>query len=278
MPITQARPDVSIVMPVFNKLELTQVCIASLHAVAVHQTFEIIVVDNGSSDGTAEWLVEQELHGLLRRINNPENLGFAQGCNLGAAASEGRYILFLNNDMEVLPGWLEPMVTCLDQDPQVGITGACLIFGDQKIQHGGVAMLDDRFDGESIIGGTHISYMQPLDAQGARRNQVNQAVTGACLMIRPEIFREIGGFDETYWNGNEDVDMCLKAGELGWKVVYMGDSLIFHYESQSGPERWTQTKANEAYFNKVWRGRLKVDFIKESAPGFQATKIGRAHV
>lgn len=270
MPNPQIVPDVSIVMPVFNKLELTQVCIESLHAVAVNNTFEIIVVDNGSSDGTAAWLGEQEDQGRLRRINNPENLGFAQGCNLGAAASTGRYILFLNNDMEVLPGWLEPMVTCLDQDQSVGITGACLIFKDQTVQHGGVAMLDDRFDDGSMLCGMHISYKKAYDAPGVRKNQVNQAVTGACLMIRPELFQEVGTFDQTYWNGNEDVDLCLKAGELGWKTVYMGDSIFYHYESQSGPERWIKTKANVAHFEKVWRGRFSVDYTKEAKLGFRA--------
>ncbi len=271
MSTPNSSPDVSIVIPVYNKLALTKVCVDSIHAVAVNNSFEIIVVDNGSSDGTAEWLDEQEQLGRLRRVNNPENLGFAQGCNLGAAASSGRYVLFLNNDMEVLPGWLEPMATCLDQDSQVGIVGACLIFADQTIQHGGVAMLDDRFDGSSILDGMHLSYKSPLNAPGARKNQLNQAVTGACLMIRPDLFHEIGGFDETYWNGNEDIDLCLKAGELGWKVVYMGDSLIFHYESQSGPERWRQTRANQEHFNRVWRDRLKVDFVKEKAPGFVTT-------
>jgi len=137
MSTPNSSPDVSIVIPVYNKLALTKVCVDSIHAVAVNNSFEIIVVDNGSSDGTAEWLDEQEQLGRLRRVNNPENLGFAQGCNLGAAASSGRYVLFLNNDMEVLPGWLEPMATCLDQDSQVGIVGACLIFADQTVQHGG---------------------------------------------------------------------------------------------------------------------------------------------
>ncbi|MCB1182335.1 glycosyltransferase [bacterium] len=265
-------PDVSIVMPVFNKLDLTKVCIASLHDVPVGPSFEIIVVDNGSSDGTGPWLAGQEAAGRLRRIDNPENLGFSQGCNLGAAAARGRYILFLNNDMEVLPGWLEPLVTCLDQDPDVGIVGSLLIFADHTVQHAGVAMIHTQAARGPTMGGTHLCYKAALDFPGARKNQLMQCVTGACLLIRPEVFTAVGGFDEGYWNGNEDVDLCLKAGELGWRVVYMSDSVVYHYESQSGPERFSQLEPNIVRFNEAWAdGRLKVDFTHDGAEVFEVT-------
>ncbi|MDX2474704.1 MAG: glycosyltransferase [Candidatus Krumholzibacteria bacterium] len=269
--MSSQRPDVSIVIPVYNKLELTQVCVESIHRVPVAYTFEIIVVDNGSSDGTAEWLTEQENLGRVRRVDNPENLGFAQGCNLGAAVATGRYTLLLNNDMEVLPGWLEPMVSCLDQDPKVGITGACLIFADQTIQHGGVVLVDFPAKQPPIIEGNHLSYQKPVDLPGARNNHVVQVVTGACLMIRPELYRELDGLNEGFWNGNEDVDLCLRAGELGWQVVYMGDSLLYHYESQSGPERWSQTQANVELFNRIWHGRAKPDYRQDKNRKLTAT-------
>jgi len=265
------QPDVSIVMPVFNKLDLTKVCVESILAIDTACSKEIIVVDNGSSDGTAQWLNEQEAVGNLRRVDNPENLGFAQGCNLGAAQARGRHHLFLNNDMEVIDGWLDPMVTCLDQDPTVGIAGACLLYADNTLQHGGVAMVDFRAKTPPVLEGTHLGYRKPVDFPGVRKNQIVRVVTGACLMIRPKLFTEIGGFDEAYWNGNEDVDLCLKAGELGWKVVYMGDSLLYHYESQSGPERWVQTQANIERLTSVWTGRAEMDFVKSEDGGFKAT-------
>ena len=268
-------PDVTIVMPVFNKLELTKVCVDSLHKVPVAHTFEILVVDNGSRDGTGPWLAAQEAQGRLRRIRNPQNLGFAQGCNLGARAARGRYILFLNNDMEVLPGWLEPMVTCLDHDPQVGIVGACLIFADKTIQHGGVAMVRTTAGAETTLEGIHQAYRKPLDFPGARRNQTLQVVTGACLLIRSELFAGLGGFDEAYWNGNEDVDLCLRAGEKGWRVVYLGDSLIHHYESQSGAERWARTRDNVELFNRVWRDRARADFDRVGTDNFRPTADNR---
>ena len=114
---------VSIVIPVFNKLELTRACLASLRAHTEPGACEIIVVDNGSTDGSTEWLREREQAGELRLLAPGENLGFARGCNLGAQASVGRYLLFLNNDTEVTPGWLEPLVDTLDRDATVGAVG-----------------------------------------------------------------------------------------------------------------------------------------------------------
>ncbi|MFO7609875.1 MAG: glycosyltransferase [Candidatus Krumholzibacteriia bacterium] len=255
-------PDVSIVIPVFNKLELTRACIASIWAQAEAASFEILVVDNGSTDGTAAWLATAEADGLLRAVPAGGNLGFSRGCNLGASRARGRTVLFLNNDMEVLPGWLDPLVWTLDADPDVGIVGARLLFPDGTIQHAGVAMVDYAQDVPPIMGGQHKSYRRPHDDPEVLRPQVLQVVTGACLLIRPELFAALGGFDDAYWNGNEDVDLCLRAGEAGWLVVYRPESTVIHYESQSGPERFARMEPNIAHFNAVWRGRARPDFVK----------------
>jgi len=257
-----ARPDVSVIIPVFNKLELTRACIASIHEHGAQASFEIIVVDNGSTDGTREWLKEQAARGRLKGILNEENLGFSRGCNVGAEASSGRFILFLNNDMEVTPNWLDPMVTILDNDPAVGIAGAKLLFPDNTIQHAGVALV--RYDDPKVedLSGVHIAYQKPSNTPGANQARYVQIVTGAALLIRQEIFFELAGFSTEFWNGNEDVDLCLRAGEAGWKVVYQPESMIIHYESQSGPERWTQVKENVRLFNRKWSGRAKADLFE----------------
>jgi GT2 family glycosyltransferase len=258
--VREAVPDVSIIIPVFNKLPLTQDCLKSIRRNECPVRFEIVVVDNGSTDGSREWLAREEGDGHLRAINSPENLGFARGCNLGATQARGRYLLFLNNDMEVTPGWLEPLVSTLDNDPDVAVVGARLLFADDTIQHGGVALVRFNRGSGTHIGGMHLSYRKPAEHQGARNAQVMQVVTGACLLIRPEVFASVGGFDERFWNGNEDVDLCLKVGELGWKVVYRGESVVYHYESQSGPERFSQIERNINRFNEIWFGRARPDF------------------
>lgn len=264
-------PDVSIIMPVFNKLNLTRPCLESIHREGASVSFEIVVVDNGSTDGSRQWLADEERAGRLRAVINPENLGFARGCNLGAAAARGRYLLFLNNDMEVTSGWLEPLVGTLDSDPDAGIVGARLLFADDTVQHGGVALIQTATDGWVHLGGMHLSYQMPADRQGVQNAQCMQIVTGACLMIRPEVFRAVGGFDERYWNGNEDVDLCLKARELGWDVIYRGESVVYHYESRSGPERFSRVEHNVKLFNEIWEGRARPDFVHTAEGRFLPT-------
>lgn len=270
-PVGAQLPDVSIIIPVYNKLALTRPCLESVWREGAVASYEIVVVDNGSTDGTREWLAQQERAGRLRAVINPDNLGFARGCNVGAAAARGRYLLFLNNDMEVTAGWLDPLVATLDADPDAAIVGARLLFADDTIQHGGVALIRSTKDGWTHMGGLHLSYQMPADHQGAHNAQVMQVVTGACLLIRPEVFAQVGGFDERYWNGNEDVDLCLKVRELGWDVVYRGESVVYHYESQSGPERFRQIEHNVKLFNEIWEGRAKPDFVHEADGRFRAT-------
>lgn len=270
MPSGARGTDVSIVIPVFNKLELTKVCIDSIHEVGSEASFEIIVVDNGSSDGSPEWLAAQQQQGRLKLVINPDNLGFSRGCNVGAEAATGRYLLFLNNDMKVLDGWLDPLVSTLERDPEVGVVGAKLLYPDNTIQHAGVALVEFSQQGD-ILGGIHLSHRKPVNFAGTTQPMYNQIVTGACLLIRQQLFQDVNGFDERYWNGNEDVDLCLKVGQRGFKVVYRPESLIYHYESQSGPERWSQTQQNIEKFNQVWKSVAKPDYIHHSDDEITAT-------
>ncbi|PID80049.1 hypothetical protein CSB20_08430 [bacterium DOLZORAL124_64_63] len=279
MPLSRpdTRPDVSVVIPVFNKLEMTRVCVESILEHGAQALFEIIVVSNGSTDGTDQWLTEQSRRGHLKAVLNQRNEGFSAGCNTGAAAASGRYILFLNNDMEVTPDWLDPMVTTLDNDPAVGIVGARLLFPDGTIQHGGVALVQKTgTDGTPHIEGIHVGYRMDGASPGNNTPRHMQIVTGAALLIRREVFTEVGGFDTGYWNGNEDVDLCLKAGEKGWQTVYRPESVIYHFESQSGPERWTAVQENVRRFNTIWQGRAQPDMTQPpSGKALQATKTNR---
>lgn len=253
---------VSIIIPVFNKLALTQACLESLRAHTDPDAVEIIVVDNGSTDGSTAWLREREAAGELRLLAPGENLGFARGCNLGAQASAGRYLLFLNNDTEVTPGWLAPLVDTLDRDPTVGATGARLLFPDGTIQHAGVAIVEQETSpGVMEFGGRHIGWKLPGDTPGCNRPKTCQALTAACLLVRRRAFEAAGGYDEAYWNGNEDMDLCFKLGAAGWRLVYTPASVVTHHESQSGPERWRRVRENVDLLRTRWRARIEPDYL-----------------
>ncbi len=265
---------VSIVIPVFNKRELTEACLDALrrHAPA---GVEIVVVDNGSTDGSAAWLRNLHERGEIRAVLNPENLGFARASNQGAAAAGGDLLLFLNNDTEVTEGWLEPLVWTLDHDPYVGAVGSKLLFPDGTVQHAGVALVQGDSPAGPLLGGQHLAYGKPADSPAADKAMVVRCLTAACLLVRREAFEAAGGFDEAYWNGNEDVDLCLKLEEAGWRLVYRPESVVVHHESQSGPERFSKLDRNIALLNARWRDRITPDYYRDldwkavAAPDFR---------
>ena len=269
------RPDVTIVIPVFGKLELTRACVASLEAASVAASFEIVVVDNASPDGTAAWLREAASGGRLRALFNRENAGFATACNQGAAAARGRHLLFLNNDTVVTPGWLDPLFDTLELDPRVDAVGARLLYPDGTIQHGGVVLVEQRRDGGATLGGMHLGLRKPADDPAANRPQRLQAVSAALMAVRRATFDELGGFDTAYWNGNEDVDFCLRIGARGGLVVYRPESVVIHHESQSGPERWTRVGDNVRLLSERWLGRARADIVREADGAVRSTDAGR---
>jgi len=252
------RVPVSIVIPVFNRFDLTRRCIESILAHTPPGSFEIVVVDNGSTDGVTAYLRQQQDEGRVRLVLNPENLGFARACNQGAHAAHGEHVLFLNNDTEVEPGWLPPLVRVLDTDPTVAAVGAKLLFPDRTIQHVGVVLVEDRAGG-SGLSPYHIYYREPADLPAANAPRTYRVLTAACLLVRRAAFEPAGGFDEGYWNGYEDVDLCLKLHVCGWRLVYEPHSVVIHHESQSGPERFRRESANLERLRRTWAGRISMD-------------------
>lgn len=233
----------SIIIPVFNKLDLTKQCLIKLAEVTHGVEYEVIIVDNASSDGTAEFL--SELGGDVQIIRNSENLGFAKGCNQGARAAKGRYLVFLNNDTLPLEGWLQAMVEEVEHHPEVAVVGSKLLFEDGSIQHAGVAFSRIFFTPYHLYRKAHAD----LPAVNYRREF--QCVTGACMLIRREAFEKVGGFDEGYRNSFEDVDLCIKVGEEGWKIVYQPKSVVYHLESQT-QGRKAHDQENARRFLQRW--------------------------
>lgn len=255
----------SIIIPVFNRWFYTQLCLATLEkTLSGRSDFEVVIVDNGSSDETPTALAA--LGPPYRVLTNQRNLGFACACNEGARAATGTYLIFLNNDTIAVAGWLDHMLLVAEDDAIVGIVGSKLLYPDGTIQHAGVAMTDE-------LAPAHMYHMFPSDYPPASINREYQAVTGACLLIRRDLFERVGGFDEQYLNSYEDVDLCCRVRELGLKVVYCASSVLYHFASVS-ETRHDMDAANQELLLSRWKGFLKPDMRERYlADGFDDIPI-----
>jgi GT2 family glycosyltransferase len=178
--IAPRRFKASIIIPVFNKVELTRQCLTTLASLTTMPEYEVIVVDNASTDGTAEFLAE--LGGDVQVIRNQENYGFATACNQGAKAASGEFLLFLNNDTIPTEGWLNALVDEVERHPDVAVVGSKLLYEDGTIQHAGVAF------SRNMFGPYHIYQKLPADSPMVNRRREFQCVTAACMLVRREAF------------------------------------------------------------------------------------------
>lgn len=247
--------DYSIVIPVFNKAELTRNCLEKLPAsLAGAGEGEVIVIDNASTDHTPEVLARFP---WIRVVRNETNLGFAGANNQGARLAKGRILVLLNNDTAPASNWLAPMMRLLD-DPGVGVVGAKLLYADRRIQHAGVLVRWWPFSASGLYP-FHYLLGEPADHPEANQRRDYQIVTGACLATPRELYLEFGGLDEGYWNGYEDVDYCFKVRERGLRVVYEPAATLFHFESKSGSQRFRRTQSNLQRLAERWRGHVEYD-------------------
>lgn len=220
--------NVSVVVLHYGRHTLTDACLNAIDAGP-----EVVLVDNDPG----------YIHDRVDVLVRPrKNVGYARGCNLGAAVAAGDIVVFLNNDTEPLDGWLAPLVEAFN-DPDVGIVGAKLLYPDGRVQHAGVDIYRDDHD---VLTGVHAA------SSLADVGRPVQAVTGACMAVRSELFDTLGGFCEEFWNGYEDVDLCLAARSGGWTIRYEPRSVVVHHESASGPERWTKVRENIALLQQRW--------------------------
>jgi GT2 family glycosyltransferase/tetratricopeptide (TPR) repeat protein len=254
-----ATPQVSILIPVFNQLALTRNCLKAIQDNSPHDSIEVIVIDNGSTDGTSEFLARWRGPFPLQVICNHENRGFARANNQGAQIARGDYLVLLNNDTVPQPNWLPPLLEIFRDHDDVGAVGSKLLFPDGTIQHAGViTVTDDR----------RLQPMLPMcfgrnhrDDQQFNQKQKMQAVSVACMMVSKSIYLQFGGLDEEYWNGFEDVDFCFKLLEAGLDILYQPKSVVTHYESQSGEQRFVHETDNLATLNHRWGNKITCEFL-----------------
>ncbi|MCB9358059.1 MAG: methyltransferase domain-containing protein [Calditrichaeota bacterium] len=224
--LPKPKPVASVVIPVYDNLKYTEACLKSLFETPEETPHEIIVVDDGSTDGTAQFLVS--LGDKIRVVTHEQNHGFARSCNDGARASIGQVVVFLNNDTEVLPGWLDEMMNSISSDRSIGIVGNLQIFpGTNRVQQCGV-VCDDTKHVHSLYNN-----QLPADHPVVQKPREFQFIAGSCLMIWRQLFMEVGGFDESYLNSCEDIDLCLRVTQTRRKVWYCPKSKIYHHESKS---------------------------------------------
>ena len=226
---TNETPLVSIVIPVHNQLQFTQQCLDSIENNTEPGRYEVIVVNDASTDDTGEFLrLWSGSRPWLRGVTNSENLGFAGSCNHGAVQATSKYLLFLNNDTVVTPGWLSPLVETLEDHPDIGIVAPKLVFPDGTIQHCGKVWGEWQLPRSNP---DHIYYRELGDAPHVNRSRDFQLLTGACLLLRREEFFRYGPFDEQYENGWEDDDLCYAYREQGLRIHYCPAATVVHFQS-----------------------------------------------
>lgn len=221
-------PLVSVIIPLFNQVDFTTKCIQALTQNTRYPNYEVILLDNGSTDMTGEFvrgLAERDSR--FRVISSEENLGFVKGCNLAAKEAGGEYIVFLNNDTEVRPGWLEYLVAFAETREDCGAIGSKLIYPDGNLQEAGAIIFSD---GDGANFGRHNN---PDTLQYNTVAEVDYC-SGASLMVRKDLFMKYGGFDERYAPAySEDADLCFTLRKDGYRVFYQPKSCVVHHESKT---------------------------------------------
>lgn len=267
-PLPPQPPLVSLIVPTRDRLDLLRPCIASLLTRTAWPEREILICDNDSREPeTRAYLRDLEARGLARIVPWPGPFDFAAMNNAAARAARGRVLAFVNNDVEARhPDWLERLV-CEALRPEVGAVGPKLIDGRGRIQHGGVVLGP---------GGlvTHAHRFFPGDAPGylggLSATRAVSAVTAACLVVEADKFARVGGFDAAAFAVDfNDVDLCLRLGQAGYRTLFVPGAVLDHYEAAS--RRWTppalaRHRREVAAFKERWGPLLAQD--PHYHPGF----------
>src|SRR6266545_4084907 len=244
--------EISIIIPVLNQFRFTEACLASLQEHDGSERFEVIVVDDCSTDFTPEAV--PKMPGVVY-LRNETNSGFIASCNRGAEKARGKYLVFLNNDTLVRDGWLRALMETFAEEPQAGIVGSKLIYPDGRLQEAGGIIWQDasgwNYGRSDDPGKPEYNYLREVDYCSA-----------AALMIPKSLFQSVGGFDSRYAPAYyEDTDLAFKVRQAGYKVLYQPLSEVIHYEGATGgTDLSTGTKKhqeiNRSTFAETWTTEL----------------------
>ena len=251
----EAHPLVSIVIPVYNQYHYTRLCLWSILQNTADVPYEVILADDCSTDET------RTISERIRNINvvRPEaNLRFLRNCNHAARHARGKYVLFLNNDTQVQPDWLKPLLDLIESDDGIGMVGSQLIYPDGLLQEAGGIVFKD-------ASGYNYGWMDLPVKEDCRYVKEVDYVAGAAIMLKRALWEELGGFDERFAPAYyEDTDLAFQIRQKGLKVVYQPESRVVHFEGRSnGTDISSGQKAyqvvNQKKFYDKWKDVLQKD-------------------
>lgn len=256
---TSKQPMVSVIIPVYNHFQHSYHCLQSIGEIKDKTAFEVIVVDDCSSDETE---TNMSLIKGIRYHRQAENGGFIQSCNQGAKLAKGDYLLFLNNDTEVKDGWLDALIGTFTQHDNVGLVGSQLRYPDGRLQEAGGIVFSD-------ASGWNYGRLESADQPEINHVRAVSYCSGASIMVPKTLFNELGCFDERYIPAYyEDTDLAFAVREAGLRVLYQPQSQVIHFEGiSSGTDVTTGIKkyqvVNQQKFAEKWQQALK----EQPAPG-----------
>ncbi|MBO4700234.1 MAG: glycosyltransferase [Alphaproteobacteria bacterium] len=249
------KPTVSLIIPVYNKFQMTRECLYSILKHTTGVPYEVIIADDCSTDETVD--ISKKIGGI-RHIRTETNSGFGRNCTNAVKYACGKYIAFLNNDMLFYKNWLAPIIQTLEKDKSVGAAGATLI-----APNGTVSELGGVISGDNVVVriGRDCKYRSRLK----KLNVDFDYKSGCCLVLDKKLWDRVGGFDPIFNPAYyEDTDLCFKIRKLGLRVVNVFQSRILHFETVSYGDKIMQTRdlcaQNAIKFNNKWHDVL-------SAPG-----------
>lgn len=267
----QENPTVSVIIPVYNQFEYTYNCLKSILNNSGEVSYEIIIADDCSTDLTTRLT---EIAENITVITNEENLRFLKNCNHAAKAARGSYLFFLNNDTQVQPNWLQPLVDLMEGSQKIGMAGSKLVYADGRLQEAGGILWRD---------GSAWNYGNRSNAEEPEYNYVKEVdyISGAAIMIRKELWEEIGGFDERFAPAYcEDSDLAFEVRKHGYQVVYQPLSVVVHFEGISnGTDTGSGQKAyqviNQQKFFEKWKEVLEEEHFPNAEKVFLARDRSR---
>lgn len=265
------KPLVSIVIPVYNQFEYTYNCLKSILMNSGECSYEVIIANDCSTDLTTQL---GDVAKGINIINNKDNLRFLLNCNNAAKYAKGEYLLFLNNDTQVQQDWLQPLIDLMKKDTTIGMVGSKLIYADGYLQEAGGILWDD------ASAWNYGNRQNPNDSEFNFVHEVDY-ISGAAIMIRTKLWKEIGGFDERFVPAYcEDSDLAFEVRKHGYKVVYQPKSVVVHFEGISnGTDVTTGQKKyqveNQKKFYEKWKDELKQNHFPNGQDVFLARERGK---